>query len=221
MARKRDIMKKYHFLLDECLFRNISMPIRDRVDIVKLLLQTIKYISVVEQVTERDICGKNSLILYVDKMSRVFFCLKDKIFSIQFPFSIQESSDGNIEIVHQSSIVLDAAITSALVAIFHNESIWSEPMDDFCTLIWEEIDSCGGGEYSLHWELIKFLMSFEPGYLRYDYDEEHQNGKMHPLNHLDLFYSSNNTFKIGLANRIDNEWFINFLDTNKECCFIS
>lgn len=31
-------------------------------------------------------------------------------------------------------------------------------------------------------------MLFEPGYLRYDHDKEHVNGKIHPEYHLDIFF---------------------------------
>ena len=64
----------------------------------------------------------------------------------------------------------------------------------------------------------------EDGYIRYDYDEDgYNNAKSigaedrHPLNHYDIFYSSQNTFKIGLNNKINEDSFIDFIDINKKC----
>ena len=42
----------------------------------------------------------------------------------------------------------------------------------------------------------------------------------HPLNHYDIFYSSINSFKLGLKKEISHEDFINILNTNKDCKYI-
>ena len=67
----------------------------------------------------------------------------------------------------------------------------------------------------------------EDWYIRYDYDEEnYKKAKRywkehtHPLNHYDLFYSSNATFKIGLLNEISSNDIIEFLDLKKECQYL-
>ena len=63
--------------------------------------------------------------------------------------------------------------------------------------------------------------------LRYDYDkDEYEKFKLkeeknkHPLNHYDIFYSSINSFKLGLKKEISHEDFINILNTNKDCKYI-
>ena len=71
------------------------------------------------------------------------------------------------------------------------------------------------------WQILKELLVFESGYLRYDYDKERENGNLHPLNHLDINYSSNATFKIGINNTIDCNTFIDILDINTDSYFIS
>ena len=75
-------------------------------------------------------------------------------------------------------------------------------------------------------ELIVCLLSYETGYVRYDYDLENYEkykslGKpdLHPLNHLDINYTSNATYKIGIKNAIDIKVFLDCLDPNTDCWF--
>ena len=43
-------------------------------------------------------------------------------------------------------------------------------------------------DYNLNfWSFLRELLLYEDGYIRYDYDEEHQDGLLHPLNHYDIF----------------------------------
>lgn len=63
-------------------------------------------------------------------------------------------------------------------------------------------------------------MTFEEGYIRYDYDEEHENGDLHPLNHLDIFYSSKPTFKIGLRDRYQKDYLVNLVNRETNCIYL-
>ena len=76
----------------------------------------------------------------------------------------------------------------------------------------EEIEQC--------FMLILRLLSMELGYIRYDYDPEHENGKFHPLHHLDINYSSKGTYKLGMNNKIQINDFVDLLDVKKECRYI-
>ena len=61
---------------------------------------------------------------------------------------------------------------------------------------------------------------YEDGYIRYDYDEKHENDDVHPLNHYDIFYSSFSTFKVGLRDRLRTEDMLDFLDSNTICHYL-
>lgn len=52
------------------------------------------------------------------------------------------------------------------------------------------------------WSVIKVLMTFEPCYIRYDYDVENFEEKIHPLHHIDVNYSDIGTFKLGFNDSI-------------------
>ena len=62
------------------------------------------------------------------------------------------------------------------------------------------------------WRILFKLWYMEDGYIRYDYDPVHENGRIHPLYHLDVNYSSNLTYKIGLKDALNMDAFQNFLD---------
>jgi len=49
----------------------------------------------------------------------------------------------------------------------------------------------------------------------------HENGKMHPLYHLDVNYSSGASYKIGLYNELQIEEFKEILDITTDCLYLS
>ncbi|WP_144034144.1 hypothetical protein [Sporomusa silvacetica] len=55
---------------------------------------------------------------------------------------------------------------------------------------------------------------------QYDYDVEREDGKKHPLNHLNIYYTGKNTFKVGLPQEINNGQIIDLLNLNTECKFL-
>ena len=70
------------------------------------------------------------------------------------------------------------------------------------------------------WLLISHLLKYDLGYIRYDIDPEHENGRMHPLNHLDICLNTAATYKIGLDKKIEFDDFKNILDITNECWYI-
>jgi hypothetical protein len=67
----------------------------------------------------------------------------------------------------------------------------------------------------------------EDGYIRYDmnevgYKEAKEKGfeHRHPLNHLDVFYTSKATFKLGLKKAIINDEFIDYLNIKTDCKYL-
>ena len=68
---------------------------------------------------------------------------------------------------------------------------------------------------------VEYVLSNEFGYVRYDYDKGNENGRFHPLNHLDFNYNKG-TFKIGLYRRLTPYEFISVFGCipQKECSFL-
>jgi hypothetical protein len=207
-------MKYYEFVLDENDLEKFFFPIRNKFDIIKILMYSIKFMLIDKYITKVKPSGK--IILIVNKASRLFFFTDKKYYTITFPFSIIEKDDN---LIFSSKYIdeLDSKLTSDIINLLKcNNNEFMECGYDFIEPILEYSDS---NKYI--WTLIHELIFGEDGYLRYDYDEEHQNGKAHPLNHYDIFYSSTSTFKIGLNNIITHNDLIDLVNLNTDCHFIS
>ncbi|MCD2346849.1 hypothetical protein [Clostridium guangxiense] len=214
-------MKSYQFKVNEYLIGG-STAIREKVDVIKLLIGTIKYISSVtlddlHSRLENDI----TVIIYVNKMSRIFYCQDEKMHTVQFPFSILEE-DKKLK-VYYDKYELDSKITTILADIFNHQIEFNESLESMAEVYYntmKEYEVESGIYNELCWEILLYLLSFEPGYLRYDYDLERQDPIVHPLNHLDVYYSGKNTFKIGLDKKINKDDLIDILDINTNCKFL-
>jgi hypothetical protein len=66
---------------------------------------------------------------------------------------------------------------------------------------------------------FSYLLKYDLGYLRYDFDPEHEDGKIHPLNHLDICLDDSATYKIGLDREISFRDMKDILDLTTECWY--
>ncbi|MCA9925371.1 MAG: hypothetical protein KC421_23540 [Anaerolineales bacterium] len=206
-------MKEYTFAIDKWQAQWIFAPVRSKLSIIKLLMRTVKVMLVNAAVDEKDTTGK--IILRVSKMSRIFYYSENKYFSIQFPFSVTESDDG-LRFYSSHIDRIDSKVTSEVLSIVTNSNVFDAPEPlDFIEPVDEIFDSNPN-----FWEFLRSLLLFEGGYVRYDYDIIHTKDKVHPLNHVDVFYSSNSTFKLGIHSRIPLESMIDCLDLESDCHFL-
>ena len=63
----------------------------------------------------------------------------------------------------------------------------------------------------------------EDGYFRYDYDDHEERlkqGHVHPLNHIDVFYTRGNQIKIGLTKTVTYSDVISIIDQQSDCYYI-
>lgn len=65
--------------------------------------------------------------------------------------------------------------------------------------------------------LFERILRTEPSYLRFDHDVENPDTKEHPMNHIDINFSHDFTFKLGLDRRIDLEELIKILNAESYC----
>ena len=198
--------KRFEFNINKYLLDLAERPIRTKKDIVLLLTETMEQILTRKIIIQKD-SGLEKIIIYVGKMSRIIFSIEKKIFSFAFPFEIYQDEEKNI-IFQKNEINMDYIILSKIKSVFY-------ALDDFENLF--DIISNFDCDY---YKMIIDLITFEDGYVRYDYDEEHANGKLHPLNHLDINYNGKNQYKIGLNKEIDYEKFIDIINLETNCYFI-
>lgn len=206
-------MKKHSFDLDEILVDEFFKPIRCKRDVVKLLMKTIKVMLV--NIPVNPIRCKGKVTLVVDKMSRLFYITENKIFSISFPFSVQEV-DGGLEFYSNFVKIVDSKVTSDVIGIISQDTLFS---NDCVYEFFEPVIEVADFEQSF-WPFLLMLFMFEDGYIRYDCDAKHVNGDFHPLNHYDVFYTSLSTFKIGLRRDLAEDVILDLLNLNSACHYI-
>jgi hypothetical protein len=154
------------------------------------------------------------MTLHIDKMKRLFFFSKEKFFSINFPFFINNGPDGNI-VYDSYDKNIDSRIISKIMGLFseknilasNNLSVFFDMLED----IYEEKDV---------WNIIIELLTFEEGYIRFDDDIEHM-GELHPQYHIDIYYKDNNKIKFGLKKIISENDFLGLLDSKSDCYFLN
>lgn len=206
-------MKDLKFEMFDYVVEMAEKPLRTKKDIIQLLLRTLS------MMLARISPGMKQEVIYVhiDKMNRIFYSLQSKIFSVQFPFSIDIMDDENIRIYDvETGLDIDFTMVSALTSVLCGE--YEEIEDMFC-VIDDEASEKNISAKDL-WHIVRRLLAYEVGYLRYDFDEEHVNGKLHPLNHLDINYEDQSTYKLGLENKIDYAILKNLVDTKTDCNFL-
>lgn len=221
-------MKRYDFELDKCTY-NLLFPrhlINSKNEILEILMEATRYILVKTPADEGDarlLYGK--IVLIIDKMSRLFFCSKNKTYSIVFPFTIRDE-DKTLNFLFQKEgieIAVDSELISHFISIIKSASFRSNCSLDFA----DSIDSLEEEYNKDFWVFMRYLLLMEDGYVRYDmdqggYDKAVLRGKKHthPLHHLDVFYTSNATFKLGLEKHMNNNDFIDCINVKTDCKYL-
>ena len=215
-------MKKIEFELSDSLYEQSLLPIRSKGNLLELLSHAIKFLISSPIPHSAQPSDEKKLVLYIDKMSRLLFCVKDKIFTFHFPLQVDILDTGYLSLRYKDFLEIDSMVSSLLLSIFSQCEIFRGPLESMSERIietvleneWERIDSSG------LFELIKQLILFEPGYLRYDFDPDRVNGRLHPEHHLDIFFSSTSTMKVGLHSKTDKDWMLDLLDISTDCKYI-
>ena len=211
-------MSKYiDFDMGKLMYEMASKPLRTKRDLILLVLNTIRIIGINVSTGEK----KGKIVLKVDYMNRLFYEIENKIFSIQFPFLIELKEENSFRVYdNYAGVEIDNKIISLLIGMFENYDSEIITFEDFFTELYQSADASEDVEAETLWILIKRMAIFDVGYLRYDHDKEHENGKMHPLNHLDINFESNSTYKIGLNDRMSLEEMIDIVDISSKCSFL-
>ncbi len=192
--------------------------VKNKNQILQILFEATRYML---GASSRPTHNHNKIVLFVDKMSRLFFYTKDKYYSIAFPFYVIETESG-INFSYRDTLI-DSLFITNVMSILKDKAFDSQSSIGFAEPICQIED-----EYNDNfWLLFKDLLIFEDGYLRYDDDiEGYKEAKAkeqehrHPKNHLDIFYTNKATFKIGLDNCIDKKEFIDYVNVNTDCKYL-
>ena len=207
-------MKHLTFQLAKNQTEWVFKPIRTKLDAINVLMRIIKIMLTYHEPAPAQIAGHFSL--NVDAMSRLVFVSKNKIYSLNFPFRVGVGEQGGIRFYDHYQQDIDNKLTSSILEFIYEHSIFAEAsVLDFAA----PVVNSNGIERDL-WALLRELLLWEEGYIRYDDDPANVQGAIHPRYHLDVFYSSAATFKLGLKEAIEHTMFSDILNINTDCRFL-
>lgn len=206
-------MKRLSYDLDRYQAALFTKPIRSKEDIILLWMHALKLM--LAYVAPEEIDKADSMHLHVDKMSRLFFRVEGKTFSVNFPFFLREN-DGDLTFSNQSCPKIDSRISSVVIGFLTHSRVFTKTaILDFSEPILDSSDW-----HATIWDLFRDLMLAEDGYLRVDHDPERMDGHRHPLDHVDIFYSSSSTLKIGLSTSLSVADFVDLVDGTTDCHYL-
>ena len=217
----------------------VTPIIRNKEDTLKVLLKCCK-ILITQDTVQRIDPKKNYLILKVSKMSRIFISDTDRTYSLHFPFSTYEDSNNRLilRLLEVSDLIINNLILDALLFILESFDFSNHNLYDLLDLITkyqylEEIDEDISTYDPSSEKLIELdellektlfnLFCHEDGYFRYDYDLANfkkDTPHLHPKYHIDFFYSSNPTFKLGYKQRQPTEVIVDIVDITTDCMYL-
>lgn len=210
--------KEINYNMGKTIFEMASKPFRSKQEVILLLLYTIRTFDVENDIQTNT---KVKVIISISKMNRIFYILENKIFSVQFPFCVEVEGEKLTRIYDaKTGLDIDTILLSMLIGIFEKtkndnfsfEFFFDEVMYNENNLLNVNVDQL--------WEIVKFISTYDLGYLRYDYDQEHKNGLLHPINHLDVCLDTAAAYKIGLEKPLNYEMFKDILDITTNCYFL-
>ena len=213
----------YHELtLYENEIRNLR-SIREREDVALNILLFLKAICY-----KRDYGGNGSGLqcFYYPNIHRFMWGNENKsIHSLSIPWKIEEDEE-----------------TRCFLPRF-KEYYWKNEYCDMLTCLFNDIKNHGGcleGMYSIYdgfsdmleqfhienktdennlWAFFISLYTYESGYVRYDYDPINEDGHLHPIHHLDVNYSSRDSYKIGLNRHMSFHELAELIDVSTDCYY--
>lgn len=215
-------MKSFELSTKKIYFREFN-SIRNKKDTILLLLETIEkllvYSEEIKEFSDFEVVKTEEdlrIVIYINKMKRLFYCTKNKIQSLCFPFTVI-LNENTVEFLHEKTL-LDYSKISILKGVFKRSTMTTltELNDELSND--EYYNSLCENEKEIIKQVLLFLTIFEDGYLRFDFhDTENFNEDFHPLHHIDLYYTNSNTFKLGLEEEMSLKKNIKIIDITEKC----
>lgn len=212
-------MKIIERKIGEFFCTKVIKPIRNKQEAILLLLETLKLVNDVENRITNE---RGRIIICIDKMNRVFYETNEKIFSLCFPFSLEEKENDYFRIYDNlTDVEITNQMISLLISILKIDGKFGESLENVMDFIIESAEDYEYQDIDDIWRILFKLWYMEDGYIRYDYDPEHEKNEIHPLYHLDVNYSSGITYKIGLRDALKVDELRNILDTTTNCLYLA
>lgn len=194
--------------------------IKERRQIMEICIRSCRELTVTQPI-QPEFLSKGHAVIYVDKMSRLFFFSENKYVSITFPVSLLVEEGKCPQFLYDNKQI-DAQMWSLLVSMAstsYDEVIQSLEYYDYCSMV-------DGSEYLIQ-NLFEQFQQTDYGYLRYDCDRDAyldaiKKGRKHshPLHHFDIHLSNFATFKTGITEELKPNQFIEFVNNEENRWYV-
>jgi len=211
-------MKNFIFPLDKYL-SDIMFPhnrIDEREQILMCILEACRYMMVSDCLLHHT--STSIIALVIDKMKRLFICSPQKSYSVSFPFNPSIGTDGHLKFDY-GGIDINSMLISQICQVLQSDEFKGNDAIDFV----DYIDRIASQNCSDIWILIRHLLTYEIGYIRYDDDirgfniaKAHQTLDQHPRYHFDINYTNEATYKIGLTKSMTFNDFVYILNNQND-----
>ena len=152
---------------------------------------------------------------------RAIIVCQDKIFSFSFSYHLHvnnkdydKRSNNIIEYYYKGFRIGTKAISEARALINSYNAVEN---NTYCYTILDVDESTSEEAFVL----FESLYMIEPGYIRYDHDPNRADPIAHPLDHLDINFSKDVVYKIGLSNRIGISGIEQILSAIPQCPYLN
>lgn len=210
---------RYEIALTDSELSKLSIHLKHQLDYVKMIIACANFFleNYKRKSTSSKFIGKFVLKQYSKAHSRVFIYHQNhKYVSFALPFRLRLDPDPILDceglLISKDQLDRLELIIVPLMDINGNPKKYNHKLPITIADIEEDvINNCDepGKISKMDFSLLSFLMTQEPGYIRYDFDPNHANGHIHPQHHLDINYSTNASYKYGLYENIDIKAFEN------------
>ncbi len=180
------------------------------------------YESIMEYVrrcTTTDCQETNVDCLFVPSMKRMTIVSRDQIQSFAFPYTL--SAQSGYLLAETNNGVITNKIASMVIKFLND--YYDNDIDTiaFC------MDEIGTDSVALKADVdtavdaIVTAIRIDASYFRQDHDEQHEDEHgLHPLNHLDIFYSDVTSIKFGLVEFLDAAQFHNMISKATKAYYV-
>ncbi|EPS4549119.1 hypothetical protein ACVEVU_002284 [Morganella morganii] len=189
--------------------------VRGSLDNLFNVLQAIEIVNCCHSCNVENIKGDLDfdLAIFTGDFHRFLIRKDDGYFSMAIPFQViieGETISFNSDLLQENVgghviSILRNAISSTLDSSHSHEEVILSIVDNF---------NLSFPEALLYYDTFTSLLANDHGYFRFDDDEEHENGHVHPRYHFDVFYKNTSSIKIGYDKYDTLDCFYSLVDKN-------
>ena len=156
-------MKRIDFPLEGDMYR-LAYPdhrIKTRDELLLIVLSSIRNAKVSQRLATHAATFRR-VIFHIDDMQRVFFFDTDKFYTVTLPFTLRDTN--NVVTFYYQGLEVSSYLLSKLIEVISDERFNSNDVLQFA----DPIDDNKVIDGHHFWSLVKYLMEYELGYVRYD-----------------------------------------------------